>query len=180
MEKITTDTLVSTTEFAAVIGKTARRVNQLVQDGVILRDKKGIPLADGVQRYIDHLTKDFVKGQSDIEIDRTRKEAEASLKVSKAKVAELEADELEGKMHRAEDIEVLTNDFIFTIRSALIAFPGRVAVDVYNAESPAEASEVIKKELYKVMRELANYEYDPKKYKDRVRERREWTEEEDE
>ena len=41
-------------------------------------------------------------------------------------------------------------------------------------ESPAEASEIIRKEVYKVMRELANYRYDPQKYEELVRERRDW------
>lgn len=42
--------------------------------------------------------------------------------------------------------------------------------------TPAEASEVIRKEVNKVMRELAAYHYDPKKYEERVRERRDWSE----
>ena len=34
----------------------------------------------------------------------------------------------------------------------------------------------IRKEVSKVMRELAGYHYDPKKYEERVRERRDWSE----
>lgn len=35
---------------------------------------------------------------------------------------------------------------------------------------------LIRKEVSKVMRELAGYHYDPKKYEERVRERRDWSE----
>lgn len=79
-------------------------------------------------------------------------------------------------MHRAEDVAALTEDLVYTIRGALNALPGRLAVDVAAVSTPAEASEVIRKEVSKVMRELAGYHYDPKKYEERVRERRDWSE----
>ena len=92
------------------------------------------------------------------------------------KIAKLEAEELKGTMHRAEDVAALTEDLVYTIRGALNALPGRLAVDVAAVSTPAEASEVIRKEVSKVMRELAGYHYDPKKYEERVRERRDWSE----
>ena len=94
----------------------------------------------------------------------------------KATIAKLEADERKGTMHRAEDVAALTEDLVYTIRGALNALPGRLAVDVAAVSTPAEASEVIRKEVSKVMRELAGYHYDPKKYEERVRERRAWSE----
>ena len=42
------------------------------------------------------------------------------------------------------------------------------------ADDPAEAAEIIRREVNKAMRELSNYRYDPKKYEERVRERRAW------
>ena len=77
----------------------------------------------------------------------------------------MEADELQGKMHRAEDV-AMTEDLVFTIRSSLNAMPGRLAVDVAAVSSPAEAAEVIRREVHKVMRELAGYHYDPEKYEE--------------
>ena len=73
-------------------------------------------------------------------------------------------------------VAALTEDLVYTIRGALNALPGRLAVDVAAVSTPAEASEVIRKEVSKVMRELAGNHYDPKKYEERVRERRDWSE----
>ena len=39
---------------------------------------------------------------------------------------------------------------------------------------PAEIAKIIRKEVHAIMDELSNYQYDPKKYEDRVRERRNW------
>ena len=92
----------------------------------------------------------------------------------KATIAKLEAEELKGKMHRSEDVAAMTTDLIYAIRGAMMALPGRLAVDVASANSPAEAAEIIRREVNKAMRELSNYRYDPKKYEERVRERRAW------
>ena len=92
----------------------------------------------------------------------------------KATIAKLEAEELKGKMHRSEDVAAMTTDLIYAIRGAMMALPGRLAVDVASANSPAEAAEIIRREVNKAMRELSNYRYDPKKYEERVRDRRAW------
>ena len=77
-------------------------------------------------------------------------------------------------MHRSEDVAAMTEDLIYTIRGMLVALPGRLAVDVASVDTPAEAAELLRREIFKVMAELANYRYDPKKYEERVRERRDW------
>ena len=175
-EKITDETEVSTTELATVLGVSARRVQQMAQDGTVPTCRKGFfRLADSVQRYIKFLS-DGPMDEEDKKLEKARRVAETTMKASKATIAKLEAEELKGTMHRAEDVAALTEDLVYTIRGALNALPGRLAVDVAAVSTPAEASEVIRKEVSKVMRELAGYHYDPKKYEERVRERRDWSE----
>ena len=79
-----------------------------------------------------------------------------------------------GKMHRSEDVEAMTADLIYTIRGSLLALPGRLAVDVAAVKTPAEAAEVIRREVALLMQELTQYRYDPKKYEERVRKRMDW------
>ena len=105
---------------------------------------------------------------------KVERSGEAQLKASKAKIASLEAQELEGRMHRSEDVAALTEDLIYEIRGALIALPGRLAVDVAACSSAAEAAELIRREVCQVMAELSGYQYDPAKYAERVRERMKW------
>lgn len=169
MEQITLETIVSTKELAIVLGLTTRRIQQLVQDGQFEAVKRGkFNLAKSVSRYMDLITKE----ESDTEKERV--EAELSIKKAKAIVAVLEAKELQGKMHRSDDISDMTEDLVYTIRGMLLALPGRMAVDVVHASDSAEAAEIIRKEVYSVMDELSNYQYDPIKYEERVRERRRW------
>lgn len=91
-------------------------------------------------------------------------------------IAALQLSELEGTMHRSEDVEAVMTDLVYNIRSMLVALPGRLAVDVTGAATPAEASEIIRTEVYKILTELAGYKYDPEVYARRVRDREGWSE----
>ena len=170
--KITTDTEVSTSELACVLGITARYVRQLTEDGLLEKIKQGrYALCASVQKYID--SREAVT-EDDAKLEKIKRSAEVTLKHSKAQIAKMEADELKGKMHRSEDVEAMTADLIYTIRGSLLALPGRLAVDVAAVKTPAEAAEVIRKEVAMLMQELSQYQYDPKKYEERVRKRMDW------
>ena len=173
--KINADAEVTTTELAAILGITARRVQQMAQDGTIVPVRRGyFQLGDAVQRYINFLSKPQVS-EAEQKLETARKQSEAQLKLSKAQLAKMEVEELKGRLHRSEDVEAFTEDLIYTIRSALLSLPGRLSVDVAATSSPAEAAEIIRKEIHTVMRELANYHYDPGKYAERANERRGWS-----
>lgn len=167
---INTNTEVSGTELAAVLGVTGRRIQQLAQDGIIESNKGKYLLADAVQKYMDFRMKEKALSAA----EKEKLDADVSIKKAKAIVSVLEAKELQGKMHRSEDVAAMTEDLIYTIRSMLVALPGRLAVDVAAINTPAEAAEFVRKEVHKVMEELSNYRYDAKKYEERVRERRKW------
>ena len=175
-EKITEETEVSPAELAAVLRLTGRRIRQLTEDGVLRKNGAGrYQLIENVQLWHANATTQPVD-EEDQKLEKARRKSEVQIKASKAMVAKLEAEELKGLMHRAEDVAAVTEDFVYTVRGALMALPGRLAVDVVNCDTPAEASDVIRREVYKIMRELAGYHYDPKKYEERVRERRDWSE----
>ena len=176
LNKITPETEVSTKELACVLGITARNIRQMVEDGQLDKVRDGrFRLCGTVQRYISLKSK-ADNSEEAAKIERAKNSAEVQLKASKAMMAKLQVDELKGTMHRAEDVAALTEDLVYTIRGALVALPGRLAVDVAAAQTPAEASEIIRKEVHKMMRELSAYHYDPKKYEERVRERMDWSE----
>ena len=171
--KITSETEVSSSELACVLGITGRNIRQLVEDGQLEKVDGRFILSDSVQRYVAFKSKRN-KDDEEKRLEKTRLTADVTMKASKAQIAKMEADELRGKMHRSEDVAAMTEDLIYTIRGSLMALPGRLAVDVATVTTPAEAAEIIRKEVHALMRELANYQYDPEKYEERVRERRKW------
>ena len=174
--------LQSTEIMAKLFELDPRRVQQLAKEGILPAASQRpykFDLLPTVKAYIRYLrdrangkeakTADTVKAEAD------KLRAEADLKQSKAKIAELQIKELEGKMHRSEDVEAMTNDLVYTARSMIMALPGRLAMDVVQAGSANEASALIRTECYKILNELAGYQYDPEAYRRRVRDREGWS-----
>jgi len=168
-------------ELANLFGLTGQSVNQLVRDGIIRREDtpagKRFNVIRSTRAYILYL-RDKAAGREAKGIPEEKElekfEAEVKIKQAKARIAELEAQELQGIMHRSEDVAALTEDLLYTVRDSLLALPGRLAVDVSRTSTAAEAAEVIKREVYAVMKELSQYQYDPAKYAGRVRDRMDW------
>ena len=162
---------VTTTDLAAIFGLTARRIQQLAQDGIFKAHKRGkYILSESVQAYSDYCGRE--KAISPVEM--TKLNADVSIKKARAIKATLEAKELQGKMHRSEDVSYFFKELIYAIRGMIIALPGRLAVDTANASDPNETSAIIKEECNRLMEELVNYRYDSKKYEDFVRKRLNW------
>ena len=171
---------VKTADICRLIGKSIQWVGQLVSRGTLHKKKTphGImfELSNNMQDYCAMLDAraEPEKSDADLKRENAKSAAEITLKAAKATIAQLEAAELQGKMHRSEDVAAMTEDLIFTMRNMLAALPGRLAVDVAAAESAAEAADIIRREVHSIMAEIAKYRYDPAKYEERVRERKKW------
>jgi len=185
MPEASSGNLVDSATIATLFDVTERRVQQLAQQKIITARKiKGVYKYDVllvVRQYIKHLSDKVNNRDSERskELEEKRVEADIKLKVTKARKEELHLNELEGSMHRSEDVEAMTSDLANVIRSMLMALPGRLAVDLAEIRNPSEVSERVRHEVYGILEELANYKYDPGEYRRRVREREGWRDLED-
>ncbi len=173
---VTSDTEVKTTELAGILGVSARRIQQLAQDDIFRPVRRGwFSLGDSVRRYIAFLDKEK-KQESDAEREQSRKRARADVewKESRAKIAKLQAEELEGTMHRAEDVQAMTEQLLYAVRGALSALPGRCGKEVAETDNVRETIAILQREVNAAMDELQNFRYDPDAYKRLVRDRKNW------
>ena len=178
-ERITAYTVGNSTEVASLTGLTIRRIQQLTQDGTIPTEGKGVyNLSQAVQAYIRFMTSENLTPEEK-KIETRRREAETLLKESKARIAHAQAEEIDGKMHRSEDVQAFVSDLVFFVKQELLSLPGRVATDVAISSSAEECSAIIRSVVREVSLELSHYEYDPERYAERVRERMNWSEEEE-
>lgn len=180
MVTVDIDSVTDKPSIARILGLSVRRIEQLAQDGVfkaVSRGKYG--LGDSIRRYIKYISKDAVD-EDDVKTEKTKRVAEASMKQSKAKMAALQLQEMEGKMYRAEDIEAVINDLVYGMRGSLMALPGRLSVEVVGVQTAAEAAKIIQTEVHKVLRDLAQYQYSPKVFKDRINARNQMSAKEEE
>lgn len=166
-------------ELSDVFGVTTRRVEQLKSEGVIKGEGKPTKydFIETVKAYIGYLA-DKAYGREQKEtmsnLEEAKLSAEVEIKQAKAKAAQMELKELQGKLHRAEDVEAITTDHVLFLRSMLMAMPGKLAVDLSGTHNAAEQAERVKQEVYFILNNLAEYKYDPEEYKKRVMERQGW------
>lgn len=173
-ETITDTTLGTTAELAALVGVSTRRIQQLTADGIITAASKGhYLLSAAVQAYLSYRLGESLTPE-DLTVERRRREADTSLKESKAIIARLDAEAAEGNYHRQEDVQEFLEELIYEVRSAFISLPGRLAVDVARSNSAAECAEIIKGEVSEALSALSRWGYDPEVFREHEEARRRW------
>ncbi len=174
---------IKTKDLAKVLGVTDRRIQDMTKQGLLHKadsevGKKGVyKMPDVLREYRASLSESArghkVRNESEENLEKAKLLAEVGYKKAKARKAETELKEYEGLYHRADDIEKLVTELVFTIRNALMAMPGRLSV-VCEGKTAVEISQLMRKEVYAVLSELAAHEYDPGAYRKLVREREGW------
>lgn len=168
------DDICTLQDLVTVTGLSTRRIQQLVDEGVMFKGGRGQYLfAKSLKSYIEFVQKPIVADE-EAKLEKAKATAEIKYKKAKADRATMETEELRGNMHRSDDVRAITEDMLYAIRNGLVALPGRLAVDVASCQTAAEAYEVIKREVHVLMREIAEYKYDPGKYDEAVRDRMAW------
>ena len=171
--------LVTTQVIAKLFGVSPRSVELYKSSGIIKGQGKPTKydLLPTIQTYIKYLS-DKANGREKREVvadlEEAKLTAEVDLKKSKAESAKIALAELQGKMHRAEDVEAIMTDHVLYLRSMLMAMPGKLAVDLSTLHTAPEMAERVKQEVYYILNNLADYRYDAEVYKKRVMERQGW------
>ena len=165
--------VVTTAKLAETIGRTEQRVNQLAREGVLEKQSAGRwDFAQNMKMYIAFLENG--RSGETLSLEQQKLQAEVDYKRAQAETAELELAELRGEMHCSSDVGEMTALLVMAVRAAMLALPGRLAVDAAAASTAAEASAIIKAAVNEALEGLSKYEYDPDEYRRRVRERRGW------
>lgn len=175
--KITVETAVSPSELAAVLRITARHVRRLAEDGIFHKVDGAYNLAESLQAYVNYQAdrQKRITTEEDLRLKRDILHSEAELKQARARIATLKAQELTGKLHIQEDVEEAMNNIVFSIRGAMLALPGRLAVNVAAVHTPQEARTAIQEEINIILDELNTLTYDPDFFRSKVMERMSWS-----
>lgn len=151
------------------LGVSERTVRRLVQEGVINKVKNGqYDLIDCTNRYIKHITEK--QNLMDKDMDKLEKELmveKVLLERAKKRKLELIVAEMEGVMHKAEDIERLWSWSIANFKSRIRALPSKIAPQVQILSDIKEINKILRKEIDEVLMELS--EYDAKKFRKSVK-----------
>lgn len=163
-------------EIAELLNTTDMNIRNLVKAGSIpLKRQKPmrIEVGEGIAGYISYLKglKDRPEETDDDKAKSEKLRADADISIAKARQEELKLNELKGLMHHSEDVQAMTEDLIYTIRGAITALPGKLAIDVAAEDNPNKCNAIIRDQVALVLESLSGYEYSREKYKARMKER---------
>ena len=179
-----TKNLQSKQVIAKLYGSTTSQIEYLVKNGVIQCEGKPAkfdlwPTIQALFKYQRDIIQNKEKSKQDSENESKKLDGDARIKRAKAEYQELKLKELKCELHKAEDVEAIMTDHVLFLRSMLMGLPGKLAMDLAAIDSAPQVADRIKKEIYKILNTLAEYEYDPEEFKKRVREREGWNEQQD-
>lgn len=170
--------IVSSTIVAKFLNLSDERVRQLSDDGCLDSEREGrlrkYDLIPTVNTYIEYWKNKAKKADSNMSDEQRKIKADADWKEARADIEAMKRDELKGALHSSDDVMNITSDMVMAVRAAILALPGMCAVDCANAQTAAEVSGIIKNAVNDILNGLTEYEYNPEKYKELVRERETW------
>lgn len=147
----------SRTDMAAVIGVTARRLDQLAKEGRLHKLPNGcFNLVETVQAWIrwEH---EKAKGDG----PKTLEEAKIRLTTAQAEKTELEVGALLGELHPAASVEAVWSDMIGAFKARIMSIPTKLAPLLAGRKNPNEIQSILKGATNEALQELS--EYDPEK-----------------
>lgn len=140
---------------ANCLGITPRRVQLLAKQGAVVKLRRGVyDLEKSVQSYITYKLESLEESQEQKSLDEIRADHERW----KMRKTQLAVQLLEGKLHRAEDVERVWSRSAATVRSRLLGIPVKAAPQVAGMEDAGEIQQVLQREVAEALNEIAGYD----------------------
>lgn len=140
---------------AAAIGITPARVNQLVKEGVVIRNEEdkggGVYLYESVKNY--WLTQKQTTGEDEeINLDQERAKHERT----KREIAELKLAMMESRAYDARTVELVMTEMLSNLRTQLLGLPSKMA-PILAGNQKEQIYELMTKEIEEKLSELSEY-----------------------
>ena len=144
-----------TGDLSLLLGITARRIEQLVAKKILVREARGLfDTCDAVQRFIAW-REGVIAAQHGLgEYGRSR----AALYLEKARMARLQREKLEGSLAPVDDFQTAASSLMVVFRNQMLGLPAKLAQQLAQLKTPAEAQELLRAEIYEALLELSRIE----------------------
>ena len=150
---------VSQTNLAAALDLTTGRITQLIQEGVVIRDKKdksgGVFLFDSLKTYFT--------GKAESTDGLNLREERARHEKVKREITELKLKKLDGSVYDARTVELAMIEQLVTLRTKLL---GLKLAPQLEGKSKEEIYKMMTSEIEETLAELS--EYKPELFKEEV------------
>lgn len=141
---------------AQALGVSAQRVNQLVKDGVMVKDQNNhagaVLLFDSLKNYFQGSTP---KGNGDGD-DVDYWEEKAKHERARRQIAELKIAKMENRVYDAKTVELVITEQLSNLRTQLLGLPSKLAPQLESMDKE-HIYEVMTQEIEEKLAELSEY-----------------------
>ena len=146
---------VSADVLAQCLGLTTRMVQLLAKQKILVRVRRGVYcLEKSVQGYITYKLDSLEASDEEKSLDEIR----AAHERWKMRKTQLAVKLMEGKLHRAEDVEQIWTQAAAAVRSRLLGIPVKAAPEVAGLEDAGQIQKVLQREVAEALNEIAAYD----------------------
>jgi hypothetical protein len=148
---------VTAKELSKILGVSDRRIRQLVEEKVLEKDpdSKKYFLPACVQKFIAYKA-NAQSGGTDTDYFHQRSMHEKT----KREKAEIELSHLQGRMHSADDVELVMTDMIAKSKTRLRGIPAKVAPSLVAQTDLSAVERILAAEIDQCLSEIAQYSPD--------------------
>lgn len=154
--------LCSIKDLADLFGYTTQRIDQLVDEGIVVKRSRGrYALWDSVQGLVHHREtkrKNQWDGDPDSEAGADYERERALLTRAKREIAEIEADLRKAQVHDAGAVMAVWADMISNAKAKLLSMPTTLAGRVHGEESLEAIRSLIEEAITQALNELSDYD----------------------
>lgn len=149
---------ISTATIAKLLDLSPRRIQQLVDEGVVPREQRGrFALIPAVRGYIHFLRERAVNASADA--DSIGRHRSRKLK-EEADQLEMKSAQMRGELLPRDEVHVAVTGTLALVRSRMLAIPSKRAPMLAPEMTPAEAQAILKSAIHEVLAELAAIDID--------------------
>jgi len=149
----------TTNQLAELLNLTPRRVQQLAEEGVLVKADRGKYKAlDSIQNYIKSIQDKQGTGKTDVDYFDER----ALHEKAKREMAEMELSVMRGDLHRSQDVKYVMNDMIAAFRSRMLALPAKLSPQLLGKNKLPVINNLLMTDICEALKELS--EYDPQAF----------------
>ncbi|MDF2596796.1 MAG: hypothetical protein K0R69_3137 [Clostridia bacterium] len=158
------EVVVSTKVIASILDVSTRRINQMVEEGILEKIKTGsFNLVVTMRKYILYLK---TKNDNENAVNSTEKEFEIEKMLhekARRQKAELELALMQGSMHDAGDVEREMGKMIMAFKAKVLTIPSKISAQLAVKKDVTVIEDILKDELCNALQELS--EYDPELFR---------------
>lgn len=139
-------------EFARALGITQPRVHQLIQDGVVVRNKAGaVMVIESLKNYFSFRnTGDGAGNEINFIIEKAMHEK------TKREIAEIKLAKIEGSVYDAKVVEMVLTEMLANLRTQLLGLPAALA-PILEDKKKENIYEILTEKIEEKLAELSEY-----------------------